>query len=69
MTRPRCGPLQYWQSYQTLSGGQSAALEQYAAGQTVPQDWNAAPLHAGTNMNLIGAANAVHRGPVGQSLG
>ena len=49
---------QYWQSYQTLSGGQSAALEQYAAGQTVPQDWNAAPLHAGTDMNLIGAANA-----------
>lgn len=48
---------QYWQSFQTLSGGQSAALEQYAAGQTVPADWNAAPLHMGTNMNLIGAAN------------
>ncbi len=48
---------QYWQSYQTLAGGQSGALEQYAAGQTVPSDWNAGPLHAGTNMNLIGAAN------------
>ena len=48
---------QYWQSYQSLSGGQSAALEQYAAGQTVPADWNAAPLHMGTNANLIGAAN------------
>jgi hypothetical protein len=49
---------QYWQNYQNLSGGQSAALQQYAAGQTVPTDWNAAPLHAGTNMNLAGAANA-----------
>jgi hypothetical protein len=48
---------QYWQSYQTLSGGQSAALQQYAAGQTVPVDWNGAPLHMGTNLNLIGAAN------------
>ena len=46
-----------FQSYATLAGGQSAALERYAAGQTVPDDWNAAPLHAGTNMNLIGAAN------------
>jgi hypothetical protein len=49
---------QYWQAYQTLAGGQSAALEQYAAGETVPVDWNAGPLHMGTNMNLIGAANA-----------
>jgi hypothetical protein len=48
---------QYWQDYQNLSGGQSAALEQYAAGQTVSADWNATPLHAGTNMNLVGAAN------------
>jgi hypothetical protein len=48
---------QYWQDDQNLSGGQSAALEQYAAGQTVVTDWNAAPLHAGTNMNLAGAAN------------
>ena len=48
---------QYWQDNQNLSGGQSAALEQYAAGQTVVTDWNAAPLHAGTNMNLAGAAN------------
>ncbi len=46
-----------FQSYATLAGGQSAALEQYAAGQTAPDDWNAGPLHAGTNMNLIGAAN------------
>jgi hypothetical protein len=46
-----------FQSYATLAGGQSASLEQYAAGQTVPDNWNAAPLHAGTNMNLIGAAN------------
>ena len=46
-----------FQSYATLAGGQSAALERYAAGQTVPDDWNAAPLHAGTNKNLIGAAN------------
>jgi hypothetical protein len=46
-----------FQSYATLAGGQSASLEQYAAGQTVPDDWNAGPLHAGTNMNLIGAAN------------
>jgi hypothetical protein len=49
---------QYWQDNQNLSGGQSAALEQYAAGQMVAADWNAAPLHAGTNMNLAGAANA-----------
>ncbi|MGH3125664.1 MAG: hypothetical protein ACRDND_32195, partial [Streptosporangiaceae bacterium] len=49
---------QYWQSYQTFAGGQAASLEQYAAGQTVPLDWNAGPLHAGTNMDLIGAANA-----------
>jgi hypothetical protein len=48
---------QYWQDNQNLSGGQSAALEQYAAGQAVVTDWNAAPLHAGTNMNLAGAAN------------
>ena len=48
---------QYWQDYQNLSGGQSAALEQYAPGQTVATDWNAAPLHAGTNMNLAGPAN------------
>ncbi len=48
---------QYWQDNQNLSGGQSAALEQYAAGQTVATDWNAAPLHAGTNTNLAGAAN------------
>ena len=48
---------QYFQSYATLAGGQSASLEQYTAGQTVPADWNAGPLHAGTNMNLIGAAN------------
>jgi hypothetical protein len=49
---------QYWQDDQNLAGGQSAALQQYAAGQTVPASWNAAPLHAGTNMNLAGAANA-----------
>ena len=48
---------QYWQSYQTLAGGQAASLEQYTAGQTVTTDWNAAPLHEGTNMNLAGAAN------------
>jgi hypothetical protein len=48
---------QYWQSYQTLAGGQSASLEQYTAGQTLPSDWNAGPLHAGTDMDLIGAAN------------
>jgi hypothetical protein len=46
-----------FQSYATLAGGQSAALERYAAGQTVPDDWNAGPLHAGITMNLIGAAN------------
>ena len=46
-----------FQSYATLAGGQSASLEQYAPGQTVPDDWNAGPLHAGTNVNLIGAAN------------
>ena len=46
-----------FQSYATLAGGQSASLEQYAAGQTVPDYWNAGPLHAGTNMNLIGPAN------------
>ena len=46
-----------FQSYATLAGGQSASLEQYAAGQTVPDYWNAGPLHAGTNMNLVGAAN------------
>ena len=48
---------EYFQSYATLAGGQSASLEQYTAGRTVPADWNAGPLHAGTNMNLIGAAN------------
>jgi hypothetical protein len=54
---PAVYAAQYWQDDQNLSGGQSAALEQYAAGQTVSTDWNAAPLHAGTNMNLAGAAN------------
>ena len=54
---------EYWQSFQTLSGGQSAALEQFAAGQTVPVDWNGAPLHMGTNMNLIGAANVFLAAP------
>lgn len=49
---------QYWQDYQNLAGGQSAALEQYAAGQAIPEDWNAVPLHMGTNMDLTGAANA-----------
>jgi hypothetical protein len=49
---------QYWQDNQNLSGGQSAALEQYAAGQTLSTDWNAGPLHMGTDMNLVGAANA-----------
>jgi hypothetical protein len=48
---------EYWQSYQTLAGGQSAALEQYAAGLTAYVQWNIGPLHAGTDDNLIGAAN------------
>lgn len=46
---------QYFQSYATLAGGQAAAPEQYAAGQTVPVDWNAGPLHAGVDVNLTGA--------------
>jgi hypothetical protein len=54
---------EYWQSFQTLSGGQSAALDQFAAGQTVPVDWNGAPLHMGANVNLIGAANVFAAAP------
>ena len=48
---------QYWQSYQTLAGGQEASPERYLPGQTPDIRWNAGPLHAGTNVNLVGAAN------------
>lgn len=59
---------QYFQN-QILAGGQSAALEQYSAGQNVPYDWNAGPLHAGTTMNLIGAANLFTAVPSGSRSG
>jgi len=40
-----------------LGGGQSDDLRIFHAGQQVAESWNAYPLHAGYNTNLIGAAN------------
>jgi len=40
-----------------LGGGQSDDLRIFHAGQPFAESWNAYPLHAGYNTNLIGAAN------------
>ncbi len=47
----------YEQSFQDLAGGQADALRTFQAGQRLTENWNAYPLHAGYNTNLIGAAN------------
>jgi hypothetical protein len=40
-----------------VGGGQSDDLRTFHAGQRFAESWNAYPLHAGYNTNLIGAAN------------
>ncbi len=40
-----------------LGGGQSDDLRIFHAGERLAESWNAYPLHAGYNTNLIGAAN------------
>lgn len=47
----------YQQSFQNLAGGQTDDLRTFRAGQRLTENWNAYPLHAGYNTNLIGAAN------------
>ena len=47
----------YEQSFQNLAGGQADGLRTFQAGQRLTENWNAYPLHAGYNTNLIGAAN------------
>ena len=47
----------YEQSYQNLAGGQVDDLRTFHAGGQLTENWNAYPLHAGYNTNLIGAAN------------
>ncbi|HTS99324.1 MAG TPA: hypothetical protein VMI33_22165 [Streptosporangiaceae bacterium] len=48
---------QYWQSFATLSGGQSDAARAFTPGEVTSQDWNAGPLHPGPNVNLLGPGN------------
>ena len=50
---------QYWQSYATLSGGQSDAARTFAPGEVTTQGWNAFPLHPTPNVNLLGTGNPV----------
>ena len=38
-------------------GGQNDAVRSYHAGERVAENWNAYPLHAGVNVNLLGRAN------------
>jgi hypothetical protein len=45
------------QSYQGLAGGQLDDLRTFHAGEQLDENWNAYPLHAGYNTNLVGAAN------------
>ena len=47
----------YEQSFQNLAGGQTDDLRTFRAGQRLTGNWNAYPLHAGYNTDLIGAAN------------
>ena len=47
----------YWQTFPSLSGGQSDTLRTYHAGERTTETWNAYPLHEGYNTNLTGAAN------------
>ena len=47
----------YEQSFQNLAGGQADDLRTFQAGERLTENWNAYPLHAGYNTNLIGAAN------------
>ncbi len=49
----------YEQSFQNLAGGQTDGLRTFRAGQRLTENWNAYPLHAGYNTNLVGAANVV----------
>jgi hypothetical protein len=48
---------QYWQTYNTVSGGQSDATRTFSPGQDAHLDWNAYPLHTALNVNLLGTAN------------
>ena len=45
------------QSSQGLAGGQRDDLRTFHAGEQLDESWNAYPLHAGYNTNLVGAAN------------
>jgi hypothetical protein len=47
----------YEQSIRNLAGGQADALRAFRAGQRLTENWNAYPLHAGYNTDLVGAAN------------
>ena len=42
---------------ESLAGGQLDELRTFHAGEQLAENWNAYPLHAGYNTNLIGAAN------------
>jgi hypothetical protein len=48
---------EYWQSFATLSGGQSDAVRTFAPGEVTTQGWNAFPLHPTPTVNLLGPAN------------
>jgi hypothetical protein len=53
-------PAVLWSdSYEQSStaGGQADGLRSFAAGERLTENWNAYPLHAGYNSDLIGAAN------------
>lgn len=45
------------QSNRDLAGGQLDDLRTFRAGEHLTENWNAYPLHAGYNTNLVGAAN------------
>jgi hypothetical protein len=47
----------YEQYYRNLAGGQLDDLRTFHAGEQLTENWNAYPLHAGYNTDLIGAAN------------
>jgi hypothetical protein len=47
----------YEQYFRNLAGGQLDDLRIFHAGEQLGENWNAYPLHAGYNTNLIGAAN------------
>ncbi len=47
----------YEQYFRNLAGGQLDDLRIFHAGEQLGENWNAYPLHAGYNTNLVGAAN------------